>query len=609
MKKLIIFLFFISFIGGYSQDKPSFFIEVPDVNYIPVVTHDNKGNKIGTSKTGNKSLDALINSYEIYSNERVFKGSNKVLLQNIYLIGCNDIQLMNDLYAQFQQFYPRIESANGEPLSIPNDFGTTGGFIEIQEELNYIRAPEAWDITTGSGNIIIGISDGHFNPNHEDLIDKMEIVVNESYNNPAGSPHGNNVASVAAAETNNAVGMAAIGYNSFIYAGYGHSTSVDYDLSLLDGVKVLNASWGFIGNTTQPITNAVYEDINNRKIVMVAAAGNGANNNSTGFYIPASFKNVISVSSVSHETANWTDTWNNTYQTVADSHEIIFNGERNVHQHNDSVDIVAPGYAVLVADVNSYVRSGGTSYATPMVSGTIALMFDVNYCIDPKEVETILKLTAVRIDHLPQNIQYYGKLGAGKLDAYEAVKMAKDMADAYGTVEVKNRILYRPWFYKLETAPYEIKMTNNDVTGGSKLKFKARNNIEILSGDYYPSTGGYMDLSIDSTLALNCPPPPVRAASRSINDDDINVKNPKSNFEVMPTLVTQDISITNKAVGLDIMSQIKVYDFYGTEVFKEDKINSDSIILNLGNLVDGIYILKVFNKKGETLHTQKIVKN
>ncbi|GAL72662.1 hypothetical protein [Jejuia pallidilutea] len=62
-----------------------------------------------------------------------------------------------------------------------------------------------------------------------------------------------------------------------------------------------------------------------------------------------------------------------------------------------------------------------------MVSGTVALMLDVNYCLDPKEVETILKLTAVKIDTLPQNIQYYGKLGAGKLDAYEAVKMAKDM--------------------------------------------------------------------------------------------------------------------------------------------------------------------------------------
>jgi len=69
-------------------------------------------------------------------------------------------------------------------------------------------------------------------------------------------------------------------------------------------------------------------------------------------------------------------------------------------------------------------------------------------------------------------LQYYGKLGAGK-------------SDAYGTVEVKDRLFYCNWFYKLVTALFEIKMTNNDVSGTSRLKFIARNNIEILSGDYY----------------------------------------------------------------------------------------------------------------------------
>lgn len=43
-------------------------------------------------------------------------------------------------------------------------------------------------------------------------------------------------------------------------------------------------------------------------------------------------------------------------------------------------------------------------------------------------------------------LQYYGKLGAGK-------------SDAYGTVEVKDRLFYCNWFYKLVTALFEIKMT------------------------------------------------------------------------------------------------------------------------------------------------------
>ncbi len=263
------------------------------------------------------------------------------------------------------------------------------------------------------------------------------------------------------------------------------------------------------------------EIINDRKVVLVAAAGNGQRSGSGDpnlYYFPVSYKDVISVSSIGHKNRTWTY-YGTTAELAIETHEYLHYGILQSHQHNDSIDIIAPGYTnVTVAPrlgLDKYFSyKTGTSYAAPIVAGAIALMFDVNYCLDTKEVETILKLTAVKIDHLPQNIQYYGKLGAGKLDAYEAVKMAKDMVDAFGTVEVKHRILYR-WFYKLETAPYEIKMSNNDVAGNSRLKFKARNNIEILSGDYYPETGGYIDLSIDTTLALNCLTPLASSSNSS----------------------------------------------------------------------------------------------
>ena len=60
-----------------AQDNPSFYVEIPDNKNIPVVTHNSRGNRIVYSNTKNIALDRLINSYEIYSCNKVFKSSKK----------------------------------------------------------------------------------------------------------------------------------------------------------------------------------------------------------------------------------------------------------------------------------------------------------------------------------------------------------------------------------------------------------------------------------------------------------------------------------------------------------------------------------------------------
>ena len=619
MKKLCFLLLLLEASIVFAQEKVSFYIEIPSIENVFPVTHDPQGNRLNSLRTRNYKLNRLVNSYEIYSIKKIFTKSKRAALSNIYLIECNDRQLMEDLFEKFKSIYPRVERADYELLYTPNDYGTSGGYtVEDQNELDLIRAPEAWDITKGSEDIIIGIADPQrFSLIHEDTANKIDVVVNPQNNTPGNSSHhGTHVSSVAAADTNNGVGMSAIGYDSFIYAGVGYSAVMD-QLSLFAGVKVLNASWGGSSPnppTTPNITSDLYDEIvEDREVVVVASAGNGqesGSGNPTHYYTPASYKNVISVSSIGH--TDEVITGNDEVEFFKNSHNFLFNDVVRSHQHNDSVDIVAPGYRILTAypwfgATNGYVKTRGTSYSAPMVAGTIALMFDVNYCLKPKEVETILKLTAVKIDNLPENIQYYGKLGAGKLDAYEAIKMAKDMAAPLGTVEVKDRILYRPWFYKLETAPYEIKMTNNDVSGGSKLKFKARNNIEILSGVYSPGVGGYIDLSIDEGLALDCPPPPI-GGSLPIGIG-FGTENSNTLIEIYPTVVRRDIELVNKTNEMDHMSTIKVFDLFGMEVFKADKINSKNISLNLERLNIGLYIIKVIDRNGQVTHTQKIIKN
>lgn len=617
MKNIIfIVCFFMSLLSVNAQENVSFYVKISNSNYVPSVSHTYSDKKIGETKTDDLKLNDLLKKYKIYSIERVFSSFQDSFFQNIFMIESDSIELMCKMNENFPQFYPIVEDARVTSLAYPNDFGTLGGYtLGDQEELNYINAPLAWDLSTGSSNIVIGIADTNFAVAHEDLVGKISVVNHVANNQPNSfSDHGTTVSSIAAANTNNGVGMSAIGYDSYIYAVKERYIAID-SLSQYDEVKVINASWRQSQWTS--ITEAIMDSvINTRKKVVVAAAGNGnngpniANNDPSEFFMPASLKDVISVSSIGH--TNQTFSYSNTgmpyWETFTDYHQDKRDGMWVSHQHNDSVDVVAPGYGVTVArnhpTLDYQPNSQGTSYAAPMVTGTIALMFDANYCLGTKEVETILKLTAVKIDTLPQNLPFYGKLGAGKLDAYEAVKMSKDMADPFGTVEVKNRILYRPWFYKLTTAPYEIKLSNNDVSGGSKLKFRARNNIEIISGTYMPDTG-YIDFQIDENLDLSCPPPPVLTPPQTNNTSGKSVE--EDMYVVFPTLVKDQFTIKSKHV-VDQPVDIKVFDFFGVEVLSKAKVlvNEDYVV-PFDKFRSGIYVLKIYNN-GDVAHTEKLVK-
>jgi len=586
-----------------AQELPSFFVRILDPIYVPVVSHTTEGIPINTTNTGLRGLDGIINGYEIYSVERKFETFTSVSLQNLYLIQCNDLQLMTDLFDNYSIYYPHVADAYFEPLYLPNDLGTVGGHTEVdQEELNYIRAQEAWDITKGNSNVIIGVADSNFQPLHEDLIGKVTVFGNNNPNSTA--QHGSRVSSFAAANTDNNTGMSAIGFDSSIYAVKGGSEAVA-TLADIPGVKVINTAWRSSAN--EETYNEVVE---NRNIVVVGSAGNTAGVGT--FIYPAAFKNVISVSAVGHQNENFNDGFG-LVETWKDLHEFKINGQLLTFNHNDSVDVVAPGYAMVGVypggngtGLDAYLNNGlGTSFSSPIVSGTIALMFSMNYCLKPKEVETILKLTAIPIDGLLPNIAYYGKLGAGKIDAYEAVKMAKAMKDEFGVVEVKDRLLYRPWFYKLDTAPYKIEMTNNSMIDGAKVKFRARDNIVILSGDYSP-VAGYIELFIDPT-DTTCEVPTITTTPSS-NSDKSNESGLINIYDVFPTLVDAEINVENLISKEAIIKTIRIYNLFNQELFVQSGINTPDIMLDVSKLPEGIYILKGYNGKTEIVTTKFVKK-
>ncbi len=663
--KYIFPILFVAFsFTSYAQDSKSFLLEVQNNNYKPTfnaTTGDYTiDNTLRNAQDINQQFSDLVLTDAIDINSIDTDESKQLVFLNTENINHTRLyEILDYLVNSYTYYIGYTEIETYETLATPDDFENASGFWisdPNQYELRMIRAEEAWDLTTGNPDVIIGIADTGFHVPNDDLVTEIiggignyETVAGYGPNHWNIGKHGTRVSSMASGATNNGTGSASIGYDTKMIVMFSTST---YGLKLLSnqGAKVVNGSFGGpVNSVNNGSGQDNINDIIDNGTVVVAAAGNGpeSGNASTGlngvisnesyasrYYVPASYKHVISVSTVGDKndigsTAIDYYNWKGVHKLATEavfpnggyysgSGGIPINEPFVTAQHNDSVDIVVPAYRGSPYALNNNVPNYnfthpskdavlGTSFSAPIVSGTVGLMFSVNYCLTPKEVESILKLTAVKIDNMPENLAYYGRLGAGMLDAYEAVKMSKDMADEFGTVQVKDRILYR-WFYKLETAPYEIKMTNNDVTGNARLKFKARNNIEILSGDYYPETGGYIDLSIDATLPLDNCPPPVSFAKTAATNKEGATSLTSSTFKMYPTLIDKTMTIEKLDARNSQKITIRIFNFYGDLVFEASNIKDLKTLLNLEKLTSGIHIAKIYDANDKELETLKIVK-
>ena len=343
--------------------------------------------------------------------------------------------------------------------------------VSTSEDLNFwnlygwpltmIQAPCAWSITTGNPNILIGIADSEFRTTHEDFLNKFASIDGDS---SSGGHHGTNVASVAAAATNNGKGIAGIGYNSRIAAhrvphwvnAYGEVNTAASEVQIaiwnlyLNGVPIINASW-----TATDLTQLMAQEITQNETTLVLAGGNDTR------IFHSDIANVPGVIVVSAVNSN------------------------NMHgptgfAHNQYIDICAPGFNIWVAGANHdshYTNVYGTSFAAPFVSGTVALMLSVKPTLKPAQIEDILKLTT---DPIADASSFPGQLGAGRLNAYKAVQASATLSSLTGSISGSNSVYYSGESYTLTnassgtitwsaTAPFTIHSSSGNTAKVSKI--------------------------------------------------------------------------------------------------------------------------------------------
>ncbi len=327
-------------------------------------------------------------------------------LSNIYIIPVPDGQgiaeLVDDLSAFGEVIYAEPNGLAIPAVVYPNDplfdspvspgigghqwnllnTGQSGGSSGAD-----IDAPEAWDITIGDVGTTIGVVDFGVWNNHEDLLGK--VTGDANYGN-----HGTHVAGIAAANTNNGVGIAGIDWAAQIETqDLTGADDVGVYNAIMDAVNagsdVLNNSWLLCSNCQNPVPTPRYSITvrlafaNAYKLNVVAAVAMGNYNSATTYY-PAGFgQGIIAVGATNRDDLRWD--WEGTQGSNSGSH----------------IDVVAPGEDIISTVTyfvglygGRYDVFTGTSMATPHISGIAGLLLAQNPNLYNDDIEQVIRISA-----------------------------------------------------------------------------------------------------------------------------------------------------------------------------------------------------------------------
>ena len=380
-------------IGQRVLERPSFATPVHPEKYVP-------GRLLVRFRPG-KSAAAKTRAHSMVGAQVLAEFQQVRNLQLVALPSGQDVLLAAQQYRQNPDvLYAEPDYRVFPSEIIPNDplFPLSWGLQNTGDQNGItgadIHATEAWQLSTGSRQVVVGLLDTGVDYTHPDLAANIypNSGINVSVNGDPNDPydyigHGTHVSGIMGALGNNGLGVSGVNWQlSIIPCKFidfsGGTTSgaiqcLDYIASFKQqGVNVIatNNSWGG-GFYSQALHDAIQAQMD-LGILFVVAAGNGdaygnSSDNDVNSVYPASYDlpNVVAVAATDRRDEL---AWFSNY------------GRHSVH-------LGAPGVSVLSTIPNSsYQELSGTSMATPHVTGGAALLAAYNPSLDWIAIKNLL---------------------------------------------------------------------------------------------------------------------------------------------------------------------------------------------------------------------------
>ena len=414
------------------------------------VIPDNQG---GVVVTGIPSVDTVCQQYNIQSMERVFPVLKYTTpdLSRYFLARFDEAQNLDTVQEAFEQCID-IELVEKDiyienVYASPNDPAfTEQWYLHNSENGCDIDIQDAWDIQTGSPEIVIAIIDSGVSYSHADLKDNIWINPGE-FNGEDGvdddgngfiddirgwdfkqndnSPldeegHGTHVAGIAAAKTDNRTGIAGIAGGwadsngcSLMCLKFYTTVSVAQCLvyAIDNGADVINMS---LATDNADVIVKAFDYALNSEALIVAAAGNADDDFCEPDDLSESIDHdyilrrdeVLIVAATDENDKKWTGQTANTGSN-----------------YGSCIDVSAPGKDIRSTWPGAYQTATGTSMAAPVVTGVAALLKSERPDWTRGKITKAIVYTADPIDDL--NPDFKKMLGSGRVNAHAALKQTR----------------------------------------------------------------------------------------------------------------------------------------------------------------------------------------
>lgn len=542
-----------------------------------------------------------------------------------------DHELTKATSGVYDYFMPWLNKATPADVVLPDPYfpdqwglNNTGQYGSDYIGID-IKANLAWEITTGSPSIKIGIFDEGFERDHIDFNNVFGYGYDcQSKGSPAivYSKHGTAVAGIAGAKRGNWLGifgvasearMASISFNSEIATPQDFADGFSW--AWQNGIDVINNSWGNNVPSSiidEAITEAMTNGRDGKGSVVIFAAGNGGN----AFigYPALNNPSAIAVGAISpcgdrktYTSCDGDHTWGSSYgprlDIVAPTSESTtdLSGTAGYNTGQDATD-----YSIL-----DFTRKfGGTSSAAPVVSGVAALILSVNPNLAAQQVKDIIESTAqkIRTDLYTYsttagrpNGTWNNEMGYGLVDANKALVLAartcSDMIPI--TTNVTSGQTDNESAYNSITA-------SNSIASGAVADYRAGTMVDLVNG-FHALPGSAFHAYIApcdkpllprGTVRTATTESPVSDITYNMQYDNINISETPEGIQIYPnpSKGTLNVQISNQNIE---PTTIQIFDSMGNNIYNSspEEILNKTYQINLESHQPGIYVLRVITNQ------------